>query len=341
MLKMNRHFNSAGTSFLVGGLAPPKNFLTQHGNSTLRSGGFGKLAAVPYGYGRPGYGLAPCDTPGGMSSFTLCVGTGTATGVPAAGIGITGTSTGVGETSATIKGLAWGTGTAPGSCTVTGSMMGFGIISGTVSGAATVSGDIFAAVAITGLAEGSSSATGDGYLAISLTGEANGSSTVYGSAAALVNTSGAAAGSGSIFATITGAYFASGTASGVGSAVGGDALGLGWVNGTAAGSSTATLESFALGFMDGSTATAGGDVTLGGISNVITSALSQDENIQFMIKSLVNRREIKKIGGAWTLVVYDDDGTTPIVSKALKDVSGGEIADLVAGALAQEEASDV
>jgi hypothetical protein len=61
----------------------------------------------------------------------------------------------------------------------------------------------------------------------------------------------------------------------------------------------------------------------------------------FMVKVLVNKREIKKVGDTWTLFVYDDDGATPILSKALKDISGAQIADLAAGLLAQEEASDV
>jgi hypothetical protein len=41
------------------------------------------------------------------------------------------------------------------------------------------------------------------------------------------------------------------------------------------------------------------------------------------------------------LIVYDDDGTTPILQKALKDVSGSAIADLATGVLAQELANSV
>ena len=56
---------------------------------------------------------------------------------------------------------------------------------------------------------------------------------------------------------------------------------------------------------------------------------------------LRNRREITKESGEWRLVVYDDDNATPILSKALADVSGGVISDLAAGVLAREGASDV
>lgn len=64
-------------------------------------------------------------------------------------------------------------------------------------------------------------------------------------------------------------------------------------------------------------------------------------DILFLSKTLKNKRDVKKVGATWTLVIYDDDGTTPIISKALKDFSGAEIADLSSGVLAAEGASSV
>jgi hypothetical protein len=66
-----------------------------------------------------------------------------------------------------------------------------------------------------------------------------------------------------------------------------------------------------------------------------------DTGVALMDKVVSNKREVKKGGGEWTLIIYDDDGTTPLRSKALKDFSGAEIADLANGVLAIEEASSV
>jgi hypothetical protein len=71
------------------------------------------------------------------------------------------------------------------------------------------------------------------------------------------------------------------------------------------------------------------------------SAGAMLSEVGFMTKILVNKREIKKVGDDWTLFVYDDNGTTPILSKVLKDVTGAQIADLSGGVLAKEEASSV
>lgn len=58
-----------------------------------------------------------------------------------------------------------------------------------------------------------------------------------------------------------------------------------------------------------------------------------------LLKSLRNKREIKKTGSVWSLVIYDDDGLTPIFSKELQDITGSAVTDLIAGALAKELAS--
>lgn len=271
MLKMNRYFNSAGASFLMSGLAPSQNMLTQFGQAALKSGGFGKLCSVPYGYGRPNAGLAPCDTVGGMSSFTSCKGLGTGTGAIAAGIGITGSSAGSGIIDATVLGVSWGVGTASGEASASGTIMGLGFLSGLSNGNGSATANIFAAVAITGTASGSSTLLGDGYLAVSLSGMADGSSLVYGSAAALVNTSGIASGTSEASAIIIGAYFSSGQAYGIGSAVGDIPLGYGWLTGQASGLCQVTLAPSAKGFMSGTTDVAAGELTADGIATAVWS----------------------------------------------------------------------
>ena len=271
MLKMNRHYNSAATSFLVFGLAPSKNMLTQHGNKALQSGGFGKLAAVPYGYGRPNTGLAPCDSVGGMSSFTLCRGSVSVTGSLAAGIGITGQSDGTCTATGDSMGLAWGTGASVGGGSSSATILALGVASGTSDGVGSASANIFAAVTITGLSEGSCTVTGEGYLAISLTGLAEGTCTVSGEPAALVNTSGTAEGFSTVSAEVIGAYFATGLAEGTGAATGGDSIGLGWMEGIGPGSCTASLGPSALGFMTGSTAS--GELTVNAIATATADAV--------------------------------------------------------------------
>lgn len=87
-------------------------------------------------------------------------------------------------------------------------------------------------------------------------------------------------------------------------------------------------------------ATSGSTLTAGQIWGHDTAVLLMNYVLR-MVKTTTNKREIKKIDGAWTLLVYDDDGETAILQKALKDVGGANIADLVAGVLALEEASSV
>lgn len=268
---MNRYFNSAGTSFLVFGLAPSRNMLTQFGQAALKSGGFGKLASVPYGYGRPNAGLAPCNSVGGMSSFTLCRGSVSVTGSLAAGIGISGTSAGEGVATGDSMGLAWGAGTSDGTGSSSATIMALGVASGTSDGVGAASANIFAAVAITGLSEGSCTVTGEGYLAISLAGISEGTCTVAGESAALVNTSGSAAGSSTVSADAIGAYFATGIAEGVGTATGGDPIGLGWMDGVGPGSCTASLQPSALGFMTGTNTS--GDLTVSAIATATADAV--------------------------------------------------------------------
>lgn len=64
-------------------------------------------------------------------------------------------------------------------------------------------------------------------------------------------------------------------------------------------------------------------------------------NINLMYKSLNNKKSIVKNGSVWELIIYDDDGSTPIFNKALKDKDGNNITDLIAGTLSEELASSV
>lgn len=59
-------------------------------------------------------------------------------------------------------------------------------------------------------------------------------------------------------------------------------------------------------------------------------------SLQFISKSIRNTKQLVKRGDTWYVDILDDDNTTPIVSKELKDYLGNEIADLQAGILAQE-----
>ena len=65
------------------------------------------------------------------------------------------------------------------------------------------------------------------------------------------------------------------------------------------------------------------------------------DSLSFLHKSLVNKREIKKVGANWVLTIYDNDGVTPILYKQLKDITGQQIVDLTGGLIAVEEASSV
>jgi len=62
---------------------------------------------------------------------------------------------------------------------------------------------------------------------------------------------------------------------------------------------------------------------------------------EYLEKIIKNKRELKKNGSVWELVVYDDNGTTELLNKELKDKDGNNITDLAAGTLAKEMANSV
>lgn len=65
------------------------------------------------------------------------------------------------------------------------------------------------------------------------------------------------------------------------------------------------------------------------------------EDVWLLEKVIRNKRELSKSGDVWSLIIYDDDGTTPIITKALKDKDGNNITDPAAGVMAQELANSV
>jgi hypothetical protein len=90
------------------------------------------------------------------------------------------------------------------------------------------------------------------------------------------------------------------------------------------------------------TASSGG-VDLNALADAVWShadAIELSSTTIFLLKVVTNKKVIVKVDGVWTLKIYDDNGTTEILSKELKDKDGENISDLTAGVLAQELSSD-
>lgn len=88
------------------------------------------------------------------------------------------------------------------------------------------------------------------------------------------------------------------------------------------------------------TASSGG-VDLNALAEAVwdyQSAEELTEMIEFLQKIVKNKREITSTKD---LIVYDNDGITPILNKALSDKDGAAIADLATGVLAREAATSV
>lgn len=72
-----------------------------------------------------------------------------------------------------------------------------------------------------------------------------------------------------------------------------------------------------------------------GIASILTI-------VTLLNKYVRNKKEIKNIDGTNLLIIYDDDdGSTELIRKTLKDPNGADITAVVAGALALENASSV
>lgn len=86
------------------------------------------------------------------------------------------------------------------------------------------------------------------------------------------------------------------------------------------------------------TASSGG-VDLNALADAVWShadAIELSSTTIFLLKVVTNKKAIVKVDGSWFLKIYDDNGTTEILSKALKDKDGYDISDLAAGILARE-----
>lgn len=73
----------------------------------------------------------------------------------------------------------------------------------------------------------------------------------------------------------------------------------------------------------------------------IADAVWAVDDALFLLKVVKNKKALVKNGAVWQLIIYDDNDTTPILIKDLKDKDGNEITDLAAGVLAQELANSV
>jgi hypothetical protein len=62
------------------------------------------------------------------------------------------------------------------------------------------------------------------------------------------------------------------------------------------------------------------------------------DEIAVLKKYAANKKALVKTGAVWSLVIYDDDGTTPLLTKALADKDGNTITDPAAGTIAREAA---
>ena len=75
-------------------------------------------------------------------------------------------------------------------------------------------------------------------------------------------------------------------------------------------------------------------------STVVQSNLV-NMDLTFLKATLQNKRELKKEGDIWYLIIYDSDDTTLLLKKALKDSAGNNITDIEAGIMAKELRSSV
>ena len=73
----------------------------------------------------------------------------------------------------------------------------------------------------------------------------------------------------------------------------------------------------------------------------VSTAVWTASDPSFLIKTIKNKKSLVKNGSVWQLIIYDDDNSTPILTKDLKDKNGSDITDLAAGVLAQELKSSV
>lgn len=68
----------------------------------------------------------------------------------------------------------------------------------------------------------------------------------------------------------------------------------------------------------------------------IATAVWADSDATFITKMITNKKSLEKNGSVWELIIYDDDDSTPLLNKTLKDKDGNNITDLEAGVMATE-----
>ncbi len=83
------------------------------------------------------------------------------------------------------------------------------------------------------------------------------------------------------------------------------------------------------------------DATISSRSSHSAADIWAHASAMFLLKIIKNKKVLAKNVTVWELIIYDDDNTTPILNKAIKDKDGGDITDLEAGVLAQEIATSV
>jgi hypothetical protein len=215
---MNRYFNSAATSFLVSGNAPIQNSLMFWNVAALRANGFGKLVAVPGGYGAPNSGLAPAITAGDVSAFVSTSGLGSLAGSGAEGRSIIGASGGSVSLTGGVIGLLWCTGLSAADSSALASALGIGRVQGQAGGSGLSDAQSFALGWADAVLSGSGAGAGAGYLIVGVSAAADGLGGASGSPYALAWGSGAAAALGSTNAAVTGLGFIGGSVPGVSTA---------------------------------------------------------------------------------------------------------------------------
>lgn len=113
-----------------------------------------------------------------------------------------------------------------------------------------------------------------------------------------------------------------------------------WVLCTISGGNLVAVDSVGSN-IDPRTPTAYVSVDRAASSSATILASDSDTDLAFLTKSITNKKSLVKTGSVWQLIIYDDDDTTPIVVKDLKDKDGNDITDLQAGTLAQELGTSV
>lgn len=193
---------------------------------------------------------------GSMSSFTQAVGSTSMTGAAAAGIGIDGQADGVGESTSQAVGLAWMTGTLAGLSTTTVQAYASGLVTGSSASVGGISATISALIGIQGTSAGLSDAYGTGSVTISLQGQSQGTSAIDGAMSAVLAMNGTAGGLSTNDGILTGLFYMVGQADGLSTVEAQFNQSPGWLVGELSGSSSATLNPYAKGFMSGSTSQA-------------------------------------------------------------------------------------